>query len=61
MKHIRLPLIVKILIAIALGVGFGLIAPGWAVRAMNTFDGIFDQLLRFFIPLIIIGLVTPRP
>ena len=59
MKHIRLPLIVKILIAIALGVGFGLIAPGWAVRAMNTFDGIFDQLLRFFIPLIIIGLVTP--
>ena len=59
MKFPKLPLIVKILIAIALGVGFGLIAPGWAVRAMNTFDGIFDQLLRFFIPLIIIGLVTP--
>ena len=59
MKLKKLPLIVKILIAIALGVGFGLIAPGWAVRAMNTFDGIFDQLLRFFIPLIIIGLVTP--
>ena len=59
MKLKKLPLIVKILIAIALGVGLGLIAPGWAVRAMNTFDGIFDQLLRFFIPLIIIGLVTP--
>ena len=59
MKRFKLPLIVKILIAIAAGVGFGLIAPGWAVRAMNTFDGIFDQLLRFFIPLIIIGLVTP--
>ena len=59
MKFPKLPLIVKILIAIALGVGLGLIAPGWAVRAMNTFDGIFDQLLRFFIPLIIVGLVTP--
>lgn len=59
MKNIRVPLIVKILIAIAVGVGLGLVAPGWAVRAMNTFDGIFDQLLRFFIPLIIVGLVTP--
>ena len=59
MKFPKLPLIVKILIAIAVGVGLGLVAPGWAVRAMNTFDGIFDQLLRFFIPLIIIGLVTP--
>ena len=59
MKFPKLPLIVKILIAIAVGVGLGLVAPGWAVRAMNTFDGIFDQLLRFMIPLIIIGLVTP--
>lgn len=59
MKFPKLPLIVKILIAIALGVGFGLFAPGWAVRAMNTFDSIFNQLLRFFIPLIIVGLVTP--
>ena len=59
MKRVKLPLIVKILIAIAVGVGFGLIAPGWAVRTMNTFESLFDQLLRFFIPLIIVGLVTP--
>ena len=59
MKLPKLPLIVRILIAIALGVVFGLVAPGWTVRLMNTFDGIFNQLLRFFIPLIIVGLVTP--
>ena len=59
MKIPKLPLLAKIVIAIALGVCLGLVAPGWAVRAMNTFDSIFDQLLKFFIPLIIIGLVTP--
>lgn len=59
MKLPKLPLIVRILIAIALGVVLGLVAPGWTVRFMNTFDGIFNQLLRFFIPLIIVGLVTP--
>jgi len=59
MKLPKLPLIVRILIAITLGVVLGLVAPGWTVRLMNTFDGIFNQLLRFFIPLIIVGLVTP--
>ena len=59
MKKIKLPLVVKVLIAIALGVAVGQFAPAWLVRTGNTFTGIFDQLLRFFIPLIIIGLVTP--
>ena len=59
MKKIRIPLLARVLIAIVLGILIGLVAPAFIVRAMNTFDGIFDQLLRFFIPLIIIGLVTP--
>ena len=59
MKKLKLPLVVKVLIAIAFGVGLGHFMPGWAVRATNTFTGLFDQLLQFFIPLIIIGLVTP--
>ena len=59
MKKIKIPLLGKVLIAIFLGIVIGLFAPSWAVRAMNTFNGIFDQLLRFFIPLIIVGLVTP--
>ena len=60
MKKIKdWPLVVKVLIAIVLGVIVGQFVPGWVVRVGNTFTGIFDQLLRFFIPLIIVGLVTP--
>ncbi len=59
MKSIKLPLVVKVLIGIACGVVAGQFAPSWLVRAGNTFTGLFDQLLRFFIPLIIVGLVTP--
>lgn len=59
MKKFRIPLVVKVLIAIVLGIAVGQFAPGWLVRTSNTLVGVFDQLLRFFIPLIIIGLVTP--
>ena len=33
--------------------------PDFVVRTMNTLCGLFDQLLRFLIPIIIVGLVTP--
>lgn len=59
MKKINIPLVIKVLIAIALGVALGHFMPGWVVRATNTFTALFDQLLKFFIPLIIVGLVTP--
>lgn len=55
----KLPLIVKVLIAILVGIVLGLFVPGVIVRIMNTFNALFDQLLKFMIPLIIVGLVTP--
>lgn len=55
----KLPLIVKVLIAILVGILLGLFVPEVVVRIMNTFNALFDQLLKFMIPLIIIGLVTP--
>ena len=55
----RLPLLPRIVIAIILGAFIGQFMPDWGVRVFNTFNAIFDQLLRFIIPLIIIGLVTP--
>lgn len=59
MKKLQIPLVVKVLIAIVFGIICGQFFPGWAIRTGNTFSAVFNQLLRFFIPLIIIGLVTP--
>ena len=59
MKAIKISLLGKILVAIALGIGIGLISPEWIVRTFVTFNSIFSQFLGFAIPLIIVGLVTP--
>ena len=59
MKTVKIGLLGKILIAIALGIGTGLIFPEWAVRIFVTINSIFSQFLGFAIPLIIVGLVTP--
>ncbi len=59
MKKLKIGLLGKILIAIALGILIGLAAPAWLVRIFLTFNGIFSQFLGFCIPLIIFGLVTP--
>lgn len=58
-KKLKIGLLGKILIAIALGIGFGLVVPAWTVRLFLTVNGIFSQFLGFAIPLIILGLVTP--
>lgn len=59
MKYSSIPLLVRIIVAIACGAGIGLVAPEGVVRVMNTFCSLFSQLLGFMIPLIIVGLVTP--
>ena len=59
MKRPKIGLLGKILAAIALGIGLGLICPEWLIRIFVTFNSIFSQFLGFAIPLIIVGLVTP--
>ena len=54
-----LGLLPKILIAIALGIGFSFFFPDWSVRIFLTFNSIFSNFLGLFIPLLIIGLVAP--
>lgn len=54
----RLPLLLRILIAIILGIALGFVMPDMGVRIFNTFNSVFAQLLNFLIPLIIVGLVT---
>ena len=56
---IKFTLLPRIILALALGVLAGGFAPAALVRAVNTFSGFFDQFIRFMVPLIIIGLVTP--
>jgi len=58
MKKLKIGLLGKILIAILLGVCFGLFLPASVVRIFLTFNGVFSQFLGFAIPLIIVGLVT---
>lgn len=59
MKRIKIGLLGKIIMAIALGIALGLTVPEWPVRIFNTFNGIFSQFIGFAVPLIIVGLVTP--
>ncbi|MBD5212649.1 MAG: dicarboxylate/amino acid:cation symporter [Bacteroidales bacterium] len=55
----RMPLLLKIVIAIILGIGAGYVFPVWLGRIFATFNAIFSQFLGFLIPLIIVGFITP--
>ena len=59
MKTKKPGLIFQILLAIAIGALIGNFAPPPAIRALATFKHLFSQLVRFLVPLIIVGLVTP--
>ncbi|MFS0784388.1 dicarboxylate/amino acid:cation symporter [Bacillus sp. 1P06AnD] len=52
-------LLPRILLAITLGIGIGMIAPQWFIRVFATFNGIFGNFLGFAIPLIIIAFIAP--
>ena len=59
----RVPLLARIVIAIALGIALGAASSAmgvdWPVRTMATFNSIFGQFLGFAIPLIIVGFIVP--
>ena len=59
MKKFKPGLFLKVLAAIAGGALLGLVAPEVLVRIFKTFNVLFAQLLKFIIPLLILGLVTP--
>ena len=56
-KRIKIGLLGRIIIAIAVGVGVGMIAPMWLARVCATFNGVFSEFLGFIIPMIILGFV----
>jgi Na+/H+-dicarboxylate symporter len=54
-----MPLLLRIVIAIAAGVGAGFVFPDWLARIFVTFNGVFSSFLGFVIPLLIVGVVAP--
>ena len=59
MKRFKVGLFPKVFIAICCGVLLGLVAPDVLVRIFKTFNVLFAQLLKFIVPLLVLGLVTP--
>ena len=59
MKSLKFGLLPRIALAIILGIALGGIAPAPIVRGVNTFAMVFDQFIKFMVPLIILGLVAP--
>ena len=59
MKLPKIGLLPKLFAALAVGALVGLYAPDWAIRSTNCFRDTFGQFIKFFVPFIIIGLVTP--
>jgi len=59
MKIPKVSLLLKVVIAIVLGIVFGQFFPDWLSRMFVTFNSLFGNFLSFAIPLIIVGLVTP--
>lgn len=59
MKKRKPGLFPKVICAIVVGALLGQMAPEFLVRIFKTFNGIFAQLLKFIVPLLVLGLVTP--
>ncbi|MEG2612858.1 MAG: cation:dicarboxylase symporter family transporter, partial [Alistipes sp.] len=56
---LKIGLLPRVILAIALGIACGFFLPSWAARIALTFNAIFGNLLGFVIPLLILGLVAP--
>lgn len=59
MSKLKIGLLGRIIIAIALGIGAGYVFPAWLSRIFITFNSIFSEFLGFTIPLLIVGFVAP--
>ena len=59
MKKIKISLLGKVAIAMALGIIFGQFLPVGIARIFVTFNSLFGSFLTFAIPLIIFGLIAP--
>ncbi|MBR4259826.1 MAG: cation:dicarboxylase symporter family transporter [Kiritimatiellae bacterium] len=59
LKSIRDAPLARLLAAMAVGAFVGAFAPACVIRALNSFGSTFAQFIKFIVPFIIVGLVTP--
>lgn len=59
MKKFKFGIFGKIVFAIIIGALLGMVLPTEGVRALKTFNTFFAGILKFIVPLLVIGLVTP--
>lgn len=57
-NFIKAGLLPRVLLAMAVGVLAGYVAPVWLCRLFVTFNGVFSQFLGFIIPLLIVAYVA---
>lgn len=55
----KIGLLPKLFAAMAIGVLLGFVAPAWFIRLSNCFRDTFGQFIKFIVPFIIVGFVTP--
>ncbi|MGD7002558.1 dicarboxylate/amino acid:cation symporter [Corynebacterium halotolerans] len=58
-RRLTSSLLVRIVIAIILGIICSLFFPEWLARIFVTFNGLFGNFLNFFVPVLIFALITP--
>ncbi len=58
-KSMRDAPLARLLAAMAAGLLVGAFAPPCVIRALNSFGSTFAQFIKFIVPLMIVGLVTP--
>ena len=58
-KQLREAPFARLLAAMAVGALVGAFAPACVIRALNSFGSTFAQFIKFIVPFIIVGLVTP--
>ena len=58
-RGIKIGILPRLFLAIAIGAAVGAVAPSCVIRALNCFSGTFGQFIRFFVPFIVLGLVAP--
>ena len=59
MKKIKIGILPMLFAAIVFGAATGSVAPDCVMRLLNSFSSTFGQFIKFFVPFIVIGLVTP--